>query len=195
MMQGCSPGVLTSLAVEGRFLQAGDVAALREQAVGADAAGAGAVFVGEGTLGDPVVLLAGLSPAVSRVLLGPRLRLAPGGRHPAMIARELTCLHLVSGGRSILSFTPPFTPPFTEALVEAIVLCRAMWRDGEAASDGPHFPVRAVCRPRPSGTRGPLVALDLTAEGGREPPTSLVRLADYLLRPTDDAAVCRLERT
>jgi hypothetical protein len=157
--------------VEGRFLQADDVAGLRAQAARAQEAGAGAIFLGEGPLGDPIVLAAGLSPSVPDVLLGARLALAPDGRHPAMLARELTSLDLVCGGRSVLCFTPPFD----DRLAEAIALCHAL------------------NLPLPAGAGSPLIALDLT--GGDELPGLLAGAADLLLHPTDDAAVCRVERT
>jgi alkanesulfonate monooxygenase SsuD/methylene tetrahydromethanopterin reductase-like flavin-dependent oxidoreductase (luciferase family) len=148
------------------------------------------VFLGEGPLGDPIVLLAGLSASVPTALLGVRLRLAPEGRHPAMIAREVTSLDLVCGGRSIACFVPPFD----DRLAEAIALCRAMWRDGTATSDGPDFPVLdAVNRPRPAGPDSPRVALDLT--GGEELPGAFEAMADLLLRPTDAPGACRVDRT
>lgn len=180
---------ISSFDVEGRILQAQDVGRLRDEAARAESEGCEAVFVRGGVLGDPVVLAAALSPAVSRVLLGVCLTLAPEGRHPALVARDLTALDLVSGGRSVLCLAPPFD----DALGEAVALCRALWRQGEVTSDGPCYPVRgAVNRPRPAGAGSPLVAVDLT--GGDVPPQSLVAAADLLLRPTDDAAVCRLER-
>jgi len=183
----CDGGRILFVDVEGRFLQAEDAAHLREEAARAEAGGCDAVFVGEGPLGDPVVLAAGLSPAVPRVLLGVRLALAGDSRHPAVLARDLTALDLVCGGRSVLCFVPPFD----DALMEAVALCRALWREGEATSDGPCFPVHAaVNRPRPAGETSPLVALDLT--GGEEPVAPLGAAADLLLRPTDDPAVCRL---
>ena len=166
------------------------MAGLRARALRAHEAGAGAIFLGEGPLGDPIVLAAGLSPSVPDVLLGARLALAPDGRHPAMLARELTSLDLVCGGRSVLCFTPPFD----DRLAEAMVLCHALWRDGEAESEGPHFPVEhAVNLPRPAGPGSPLIALDLT--GGEKLPGLLAGAADLLLHPSDDAAVCRVERT
>ena len=127
------------------------------------------MFVDETPLGDPIVLAAGLSPAVPDLLLGVRLTLAADGRHPALLARELTSLDLVCGGRSVLCFTPPFD----DRLAEAVDLCRALWRDGEATSEGPHFPVaHVVNRPRPAGAGSPRLALDLT--GGGEAPAGLV---------------------
>jgi alkanesulfonate monooxygenase SsuD/methylene tetrahydromethanopterin reductase-like flavin-dependent oxidoreductase (luciferase family) len=173
--------------VEGRLLQADDVAGLRAQAQQAVDDGAGAVFVGQGPLGDPLVLLAGLSPSVPRVLLGARLGLTEDGRHPALLARDVTSLDLVCGGRSVLCFSPPFD----DRLAEAITLCRALWRDGRADDGGRYFPVRdAVNRPRPAGP-GPLVGLDLT---GDTDPGPLAAAADLLVYPTDDPTVCRVER-
>jgi len=181
------------VAVEGRFLQADDVAGLRASAVRAEAGGAGAVFLAEGPLGDPVVLAAGLSASVRRVLLGVRVDLtAAGSRHPAVLAREMTSLDHVCGGRSLLCVGPPFTG----ATVEAVVLCRSMWRDGTATSDGPVYPVRAaVNRPRPPGVDSPLVAVDLTAgTTSATVPPSLSGLVDLVLLPTEDPSVCRVER-
>ena len=169
------------------MLQADDVAGLRAQALRALDEGAGAVFVQEGPLGDPLVLLAGLSPSVPRVLLGARLGLTRDGRHPALLARDVTSLDLVCGGRSVLCFAPPFD----DRLAEAIALCRALWRDGRADGGGPFFPVQdAVNRPRPAGP-GPLVALDLTGDAD---PGPLAAAVDLLVHPTDDPAVCRVER-
>ncbi len=112
---------------------------------------------------------------LAAALLGVRLGLSADGRHPALIARD-------------------FTPPFDDRLAEAIVLCHALWRDGEAESEGPHFPVEhAVNLPRPAGAGSPLIALDLT--GGEKLPGLLAGAADLLLHPSDDAAVCRVERT
>jgi len=176
--------------VHARFLQADDVAGLREQAEWAEADGAGAVVVGEGPLGDPVVLGAGLSSSVHRALLGVRMSLT-SGRHPAVVAREMSTLDLVCGGRSVLCAAPPFGDP--EALREAIELCRALWRHG-VADGGDHFPVQsAVNRPRPFTDASPLVALELGT--GSELPPALVGVADLLLRPTPERAVWRMERT
>ncbi len=175
--------------MDGRFLQGDDVAGLRVEALRAEAEGAGAVFVSEGPLGDPVVLAAGLSASVSRALLGVRTRLQ-GGRHPAVWARELTTLDLVCGARTVLCLASPFSGP--ERLIEAIGLCRTLWRQG-VADGGTHFPVTgAVNRPRPATAGSPLVALDLTT--GEEPAPGLIDVADLLLRPGDRPSACRVER-
>ncbi|MFZ0250236.1 MAG: LLM class flavin-dependent oxidoreductase [Acidimicrobiales bacterium] len=175
--------------MEGRFLQAADVDGLRAQAAEAAAGGVAAVFLCEGALGDPIVLAAGLAPLVPDVLLGARVSLRDGDRHPAMLARDVTSLDLASGGRSVLCFAPPFT----ESLAEAVALCRALWQAGEVVSAGPHFPVRAPAdRARPAGERSPLIAFDLT--GGEGLPEAVAGSADLLLQPTSGPiGACRLE--
>jgi alkanesulfonate monooxygenase SsuD/methylene tetrahydromethanopterin reductase-like flavin-dependent oxidoreductase (luciferase family) len=177
--------------VEGRFLRAHDTAGLRSEAARAAAEGEAALFLSESALGDPIVLAAGLAPELPRVLLGARVELGRQERHPGILARDITSLDLVCGGRSVLCFAPPFTEP----LAEAISLCRALWLPGEAVHAGPRFPVQAAAnRARPAGRESPLIALDLSAGG--ELPDFLVGAADLLLRPSAAAnpAACRLER-
>ena len=196
--------------MEGRLLQADDAAGLLGQAHDAEAAGAGAVLIAEGPLGDPFVLAAGVSQVVPRVLIGVRVTLSAAGRHPTLLAREATSLDLVCGGRSVLCFGPPFTD--AGSLAEAAALCRAMWRDGEAVSAGPRYPVPgAVNRPRPASDASPLLALDLTETSGDgggdgdgdgqggghgdEGDSLLDAVApDLVLRPTGRPGVSRLER-
>ncbi len=191
MLRWGTAGALICDAVDGgRFLQALDVVALVDAAARAEADGAAAVFVSEGPLGDPFVLAAALSVSVPRVLLGTRVALPPYGRHPTLLAREATSLDLVCDGRAVLCFVPPFG----EQLAEAVALCRAMWRDGTAHSAGPEFPVPgAVNLPRPATAHSPLLALDLTGFAAGSAPPAVDGLADLLLLPTDDPAVCRLE--
>ena len=178
--------------MEGRFLQADDFAGLREEAVRAKAQGVGAVFVDEGPLGDPIVLAAGLSAVVTDVLVGARLRPAEDARHPALLARDFTSLDLVSGGRSVWCLMPPFTP--ADRLVETVRLCRALWREGDVTSEGPHFRVQAALnRARPASAESPMVALDLTESD--DVPIPLLALADAVLRPDGHHGSCRLERT
>jgi alkanesulfonate monooxygenase SsuD/methylene tetrahydromethanopterin reductase-like flavin-dependent oxidoreductase (luciferase family) len=166
------------------------MAGLRAEAARAGDEGVAAVFLSESTLGDPIVLAAGLAPVLPRLLLGARFELGRDGRHPALLARDVTGLDLVCGGRSVLCFAPAFTQP----LAEAIALCRALWRAGEARHDGPHFPVQATAnRARPTGEESPLIALDLS--GGGELPSFLAGAADFLLLPSAEGpAACRLER-
>jgi alkanesulfonate monooxygenase SsuD/methylene tetrahydromethanopterin reductase-like flavin-dependent oxidoreductase (luciferase family) len=155
------------------------VAALEAAAADAVAEGVDAVFVTTGPLGDAVTLAAGLSASTPNLLLGIRTNLgSEPHRHPTMLARELTTLDLICDGRALLAFSPPFT----DGVVEAIALCRAMWRQGISASEGPHYPVAgAINRPRPRQPDGPRIAVDLT-DGTLADP-ALLRAADLVLVP------------
>jgi alkanesulfonate monooxygenase SsuD/methylene tetrahydromethanopterin reductase-like flavin-dependent oxidoreductase (luciferase family) len=161
-----------------RVLQAETWAALRTEAVEAKERGAEAVLVGAGPLGDPFVLLAGLSDVLSGMTLAARVVLGEDGRHPTLLAREATSLDLVHGGRTVLCFGPPFG----EGLDEAMTICRAMWRDGVATNEGPVYPVAgAVNRPAPAGEGSPLLALDLTRPGARDEAGGSAALADMVV--------------
>ncbi|HWF15288.1 MAG TPA: LLM class flavin-dependent oxidoreductase [Acidimicrobiales bacterium] len=182
-----------------RVLRAEDVAGLRAEARRAAQEGMEAVLLGEGPLGDPFVLLAALSDDVPGLLLGAQVILGTGTdgkrRHPALLAREATSLDLVCGGRTLLCFAPPFG----DGLEEAIGLCRAMWRDGTATSEGPVYPVAgALNRPRPAREDSPLLALDLTEPGARDEAGGRAALADMVVVSGEEGegsgSVCRLER-
>jgi alkanesulfonate monooxygenase SsuD/methylene tetrahydromethanopterin reductase-like flavin-dependent oxidoreductase (luciferase family) len=156
-----------------------DLEARRGVVERADRSGA-AVFVADGPFGDAIVVASGLATWVNGIQVGVRLGLegpaAP--RHPTMVARDMTTLDLVSGGRAILALIGPFTA----GTAEAIALCRDMWRTGIAASDGPRYPVAgAMNRPQPRREGGPPIALDLT--DGAVPEPALLRLCDFVLVP------------
>jgi alkanesulfonate monooxygenase SsuD/methylene tetrahydromethanopterin reductase-like flavin-dependent oxidoreductase (luciferase family) len=177
--------------VDGWFLPGDDVVEMQEQARVAQDEGVGALIVREGPAGDPLVLAGALAATVSQGLLGVWVGLDGGERrHPTVLARDMTALDLLCNGRSLLCLAPPFGP----AHFEAIALCRQMWQEGTATSDGPIYPVPgALNRPRPAGEHSPRLALDLTAAEAALPP-GLTRVVDYLLRPGRAPHVCRLER-
>jgi alkanesulfonate monooxygenase SsuD/methylene tetrahydromethanopterin reductase-like flavin-dependent oxidoreductase (luciferase family) len=177
--------------VDGWFLPGDDVVEMQEQARVAQDEGVGALIVREGPAGDPLVLAGALAATVSQGLLGVWVGLDGGERrHPTVLARDMTALDLLCNGRSLLCLAPPFGP----AHFEAIALCRQMWQDGTATSDGPIYPVPgALNRPRPAGEHSPRLALDLTAAEAALPP-GLTGVVDYLLRPGRAPDVCRLER-
>ena len=179
-----------------RILQGEDLAALRAEAVRAMQEGMEAVLVGAGPLGDPFVLLAGLSDAVPGLTLAARVVLGEDGRHPTLLAREATSLDLVDGGRTVLCFAPPFG----EGLEEAIGICRAMWRDGTVTNEGPVYPVPdGVNLPQPAGEDSPLIALDVTGPGARDEAGGSAALADMVVVRDEageegDGGAWRLER-
>lgn len=192
-------------AVRGRFVPADDMTRLREEAQRAAADRVGAVIVGPGPLGDPIVLAAGLADNVPQGLLGAALSLDQDGRHPSVLARDMTALDHVCGGRALLTLQPPFD----DGTVEAITLCRALWHDGVVHSTGPRYPVPgAINRPQPPGPDSPRLALDLTnaadadADADADATSSglastlerATALVDLLVLPADDvvAGECRL---
>jgi alkanesulfonate monooxygenase SsuD/methylene tetrahydromethanopterin reductase-like flavin-dependent oxidoreductase (luciferase family) len=172
-------------------LQADDLAGLRAEAAQAEQENVGAIMVGAGPLGDPFVLLAGLSDAIPGLTLVARVTLEEDGRRPTLLAREATSLDLVDGGRTVLCFSPPFG----EGLGEAMRICRAMWRDGTATNEGPVYPVEnALNRPGPADEESPLIALDLTGSGAREEAGGSVASADMVVVRDGAGNALRLER-
>ncbi len=175
-------------AVEAWFIEGTDLAALATRAREAGHLGAGAVVVSGGPLGDPLVLAGALATSLSGALVGVHLALGESGRHPSVLARDMTTLDLVCDGRSLLCLAPPFPP----GLPEALALCQAMWRHGVGKSDGPHYRVPgAVNRPAPRPQGGPRVALDLAT--GATAPAALEGLVDFVARPGPAVGVAVLE--
>src|SRR5580698_2516560 len=152
---------------------------LRTDATAAEAHGFDALIIRDGALGDAVTLAAAIAACTTTILIGVRVELeSHAHRHPTVLARDMTTLDLLSHGRSVLSFGAPFI----QDTVEAATLCRDMWRNGVAASEGPTYPVAgAINRPAPYSSQSPRIALDLTA--GHEPTHELLALADLVLVP------------
>ncbi len=171
--------------VEGLFLNAPDPASVPSDV--------DAVFLADGPQGDAIVLAAGLAARLAdqrpELLVGVRLSLAPQPhRHPTIVAREMTTLDHVTGGRTILAFMGPFDEANAAAVSEAITLCRNMWSDGVGVSEGPRYPVvGAINRPLPKRPGGPFIALDLTATSGPLPAEGLLSRCDLALVRTDTA--------
>jgi alkanesulfonate monooxygenase SsuD/methylene tetrahydromethanopterin reductase-like flavin-dependent oxidoreductase (luciferase family) len=165
-------------AVEGLFLSGLDKVALRAAAEHAAERGIDVLFVSDGPEGDAIVLAAAIGEWVPDIMLGVRIGLGASQRHPAMLAREMTTFDRVSGGRAVLAFTGPFT----EATAEAVTLCKEMWTDGVAVSEGPCYPVAgAINRPLPQRVGGPPVALDFTDGARGAPAGALLARCDLVL--------------
>jgi alkanesulfonate monooxygenase SsuD/methylene tetrahydromethanopterin reductase-like flavin-dependent oxidoreductase (luciferase family) len=179
-------------AVEGRFLNEPTIEALQRAATAAQTDGLDVLFVTDGPLGDAITLAANLAQRTSSMLIGVRTTLeGQAHRHPTLLARETTTFDLVAEGRAVLAFCGPFTATSTGPVAEAIALCRGMWRDGIAASEGPHYPVAgAINRPLPWRAGGPPIALDLT--DGSLAPDALLAACDLVLVPAGAAAPAAL---
>lgn len=94
----------------------------------------------------------------------------PSERHPAVLAREVTALDVVSRGRAAarLRWLPPDGSSglldATEQLAEAVTVCGAVLRDESPVFEGRHFHIAgAVNRPPPLQTGGPPLFADAPA--------------------------------
>jgi alkanesulfonate monooxygenase SsuD/methylene tetrahydromethanopterin reductase-like flavin-dependent oxidoreductase (luciferase family) len=113
---------------------------------------------GRGDLTVPVVegwtMLAVAAGATSRVTVGPFV-LNVMNRHPGLVARMASTLHIASGGRLILGIgiggAPkeheaygidfPEAPERVARLEEAVAVIRALWTGGPVTRESPYYPL------------------------------------------------------
>jgi F420-dependent oxidoreductase-like protein len=114
-----------------------------------------------------------------------RLRLLVTGvtyRHPGVLAKTVTTVDVLSGGRAELGIGaawydrehrglgvpfPPLKERF-ERLEEAIQICLQMWSDDDGPYDGTHYQLaETLCRPRPVSSPRPRIMIG----GGGEKKT------------------------
>jgi F420-dependent oxidoreductase-like protein len=85
-------------------------------------------------------------------------------RHPGLLAKIVTTLDVLSGGRAMLGIGaawyerehnglgvrfPPVSERF-ERLEEALQICQQMWSDDDGPYEGAHYQLaETICRPRP----------------------------------------------
>jgi alkanesulfonate monooxygenase SsuD/methylene tetrahydromethanopterin reductase-like flavin-dependent oxidoreductase (luciferase family) len=124
-------------------------------------------FMGRGDPTVPVVegwtILAMAAGATQRVTVGPFV-LNVMNRHPAVVARMASTLHIASGGRLVLGIGIGGAPKEHEAygidfppvlervarLEEAVAVIRALWTGGPVTRDSPFYPLReAYAHPVP----------------------------------------------
>lgn len=171
---GTGPGDAATPAPLGPWWEAGRVAA---------DAGAGVVWfrgaIGAGASCDACTIAAAAIDRVLGVHLGV-VSPVPLGRHPAVLAREVTALDVVSQGRAavLLQWASTGRPSglveATEQLAEAVAVCGAVLRDESPLFEGRHYHVAgAVNRPRPVQSGGPPVCFD-----GPAGPAALVAARD-----------------
>jgi F420-dependent oxidoreductase-like protein len=112
-------------------------------------------------------------------------------RHPGLLAKTVTTLDVVSGGRALLGIGaawyerehlglgvpfPPVAERF-ERLEEALQICRQMWSDDDGPYEGTHYRLaETVCSPRPVQTPGPRVMIG--GSGERKTLRLVARYAD-----------------
>ena len=112
-------------------------------------------------------------------------------RHPALLAKIVTTLDVLSGGRAMLGIGaawyerehlalgvpfPPIAERF-ERLEETLQICNQMWSDNDGPFDGKHYHLaETICHPRPIQEPRPKI---LIGGGGERKTLKLVaRYAD-----------------
>jgi probable F420-dependent oxidoreductase len=113
---------------------------------------------------DPLVHLAYVAGATSRMLLGTGIIILPQ-RHPLVLAKQIATLDLLSGGRFVfgvgVGYLEPelaaFGVPMSERASRTddhLAAMRAIWyEEGPVAFDGPHTSFAGLdAHPRPAGT-------------------------------------------
>jgi alkanesulfonate monooxygenase SsuD/methylene tetrahydromethanopterin reductase-like flavin-dependent oxidoreductase (luciferase family) len=157
-----------------------------QTALAAVRAGAGVVwFTGGPSSDDPerapdcdACTVAGAAvPLVTTALLGV-VSSVPVDRHPAIVARDVTTLDVVSGGRGALLLRwaatgppgeparalPDGLPSACQYLGEAVAVCSAVLRDDDPVFEGRYLHVAgAVERPPPTRPDGPALFVEVPA--------------------------------
>ena len=100
-------------------------------------------------------------------------------RHPGLLAKIVTTLDVLSGGRAVLGIGAawydrehaglgvpfPSTRERFERLEEAIRICRQMWSDEDGAFEGRHYRLaETVCVPAPLRPGGPPIVIGGSGE-------------------------------
>lgn len=100
-------------------------------------------------------------------------------RHPGLLAKTVTTLDVLSGGRAQLGIGaawyerehrglgvpfPPLGERF-ERLEETLQICRQMWSDDDGPFDGEHYRLaETICSPRPLRQPGPKILIGGSGE-------------------------------
>lgn len=100
-------------------------------------------------------------------------------RHPGLLAKVVTTLDVLSGGRALLGIGAawyerehhglgvPF-PPLKERyerLEEAILICKQMWSEDDGAYEGKHYSLaETICVPPPIQAGGPRILIGGSGE-------------------------------
>jgi F420-dependent oxidoreductase-like protein len=147
---------------------------------------------GVGTRTDPMLeaytLLGGIAARTERARLG-TLVTGVTYRNPALLAKEITTLDIVSKGRAILGIGAAWNedehqglgfdfPPVRERmdrLEEALQICKLMFTQEKSSFDGKYYKIRdALNYPRPIQTGGPKIMI-----GGGGERRTLKLVAQY----------------
>jgi probable F420-dependent oxidoreductase len=160
-----------------------DYAALAER-LGIDSLWVQSQLIGRAAVLDPVTLLAFAAAATTRVKLGASVLIAPE-YHPVQLAKQLSSLDRLSGGRLTVGLgtgSPNSTYEIkglprdrpVRRLTECIEVMRALWTEPEASYQGEFYAVEGLpMEPKPVRRAGPPLWL-----GGRS-ENALRRAARY----------------
>jgi F420-dependent oxidoreductase-like protein len=112
-------------------------------------------------------------------------------RHPGLLAKIISTLDVLSGGRAMLGIGAawydrehtglgvpfPPVPERFERLEEALQVCRQMWSDDDGPFEGQHYQLaETVCVPRPIQPGGPRILIG--GSGERKTLRLVARYAD-----------------
>jgi alkanesulfonate monooxygenase SsuD/methylene tetrahydromethanopterin reductase-like flavin-dependent oxidoreductase (luciferase family) len=152
------------------------VESLTRVAEAIEAAGFDSLWLG----GDPGALdactAAGALAATGSLRLGV-LEVVGAGRDPSILARDLTALDVLSGGRASVLFST--TEPFFERARESVQVCRLLFTTEHPSFEGASFTLRdAANLPPPVQSDGPPILLGVSSD------TDPGVLADYLAGET-----------
>jgi alkanesulfonate monooxygenase SsuD/methylene tetrahydromethanopterin reductase-like flavin-dependent oxidoreductase (luciferase family) len=118
---------------------------------------------------EAMTLLGALATATSRSHIGALATMA-GTRPPALLAKQVTALDVLSGGRALLGLAAAprrlAQRHRTEMLGEAVEVCRAMFRQELATVHGRHFSVDGAPN-RPQPPQGGALPVVLAGADGR----------------------------
>ena len=148
-----------------------EVLAWRRAVRAAEEAGFGCVWQSGGAhqgppTADALALAGAVAASTSAVAVGAVAALSSTARHPSVLARGLTALDLVSGGRAAALLEPgpelAASPVVWEHLVEAVAVCHTLFSQEVSTYPGRHYAVlEAANRPLPRRSGGPLLVVRL----------------------------------
>jgi len=139
---------------------------------------------------EPLTTLAALAPRTERVRLG-TLVLSAGFRHPAILAKAVTAIDLLSGGRLDIGLGAGWYAPEFEAfgygfgstgerfgvLEETLEVLTRLFEDGPASYEGRRFALREAYN-HPPPVQRPRPPIWLGGKGGPRLLSLAARLAD-----------------
>ena len=132
-----------------------DIEGWRAVAVAVEASGAGAIWIAAGEE-DPCTLAGSLVCLTTSVLLGAVTGCAPTDRPPSILARDVTALDVLSGGRAAVQLAGDDV----DRLAEAAHVCRLLFTEDSPSYRGHHFVLEgAANRPPPVRSGGPPIVV------------------------------------